>query len=118
MRNLAEDREEMADDAGRRFVQRARCTRGIRPDEPSCWFVDIEQEWLDPRAFDSDTVWLGCSPGDAVSFLDGLASSGRRVGVGYATLEVFGDGVNGPTVARVYPRLDESCPSCGKEVAP
>jgi hypothetical protein len=40
VRNLAEDRDEMTDDAGRRWVERKRREYGIRANEATCWFVE------------------------------------------------------------------------------
>lgn len=105
MNTLAEDYEEMADDAGRRWVARQRREHGIGPDEATCWFVDIEQN------NDADTKWLGRSPGDAIAVAQSYGNNAaHRDGLGRWTLEVWGDGENTPRILRVYPRFDEQQP--------
>lgn len=102
MKTLAEDRDEMPDNAGRRWVERARRARGIRANEATCWFVDKEQNG------DHADIWLGSSPGDALATAECYANNAaHRDGIGRWTLEVFGDGENTPLVLVVYPMLDE-----------
>lgn len=118
MNSLAADLEEFeGDEKGRRFVRRLRNDRCIYPDEGSCWFVEVQQDYYEEgtrRVSHSDyhTVWLGSSPADAVTFarLYADARAARQDGLGRWTLEVHGDGLNAPTLLVVYPRPDPEAP--------
>lgn len=111
MNTLALDLEEVDHEHQRRWVRGHRRAHGIRHDEATCWFVDVETKDLETGKEDRDTKWLGSSPGDALDFAESLGcNAAHRDGTGRWTLEVFGDGVNAPTILRVYPRLDEQQP--------
>lgn len=108
MRTLTEDRDEMNTDAERRWVARLRREYGIAAHESATWVAQVEGERLDTGDTDWAIVELGYSPGDVLWGAEVRAwNAARRDGLGRWTLEVFGDGVNAPTVLRVRPIWDD-----------
>lgn len=109
MKDLAEDRDEVEEPTERRWIGRARRRYGIRSDEPTTWTVEVEQTWLDPEHYESAVVDILRSPGDALASAEArAANAARRDGIGSWTLEVFGDGVNGPRRLVVRPHADDA----------
>ena len=106
MNNLALDKEEVPEASS--WVAHMRRRHGIRPNESTTWFVEVEQARINGKlVYDHDVKWFSRSPGDALAWAELYADDARKVGIGRWVLETYGDGENSPRNLLVVPNLDE-----------